>query len=97
MEIKQILDLDDPMSKILFTLALTNIIVSLVMSSPLNADSIDIALQQLFNLLFFLYVLSCFKNGDCNIFAFIISMLTITLLVGEITLRVLTTPAGRSV
>ncbi len=88
MEIKQILDLEDPMSKILFILGLTNMVVAL-MTSPLNAYSIDLALQQLVNLLFMLYVLSCFKNGDCNIFAFIISMLTITLLVGEITLRVL--------
>tara|TARA_B110000285_G_C15114831_1_gene613428 strand:+ start:335 stop:622 length:288 start_codon:yes stop_codon:yes gene_type:complete len=87
MEIKQILDLDDPMSKILFTLGLCNMIVALV-TSPLNAYSIDIALQQLVNLLFMLYVLSCFKNGDCNLFAFIISMLTIALLIGEITLRV---------
>jgi hypothetical protein len=88
MEIKQILDLEDPMSRILFTLGLTNLVVSL-MTSPLNAYSIDTALQQLVNLLFMLYVLSCFKNGDCNIFAFIISILTIALLAGEITLRVL--------
>jgi len=90
LEIKQILDLDDPMSKILFVLGLTNMVVSLV-RSPLLADSLDLALQQLVNLLFMLYVLSCFKNGDCNIFAFIISMLTIALLAGEITLRVLYT------
>lgn len=88
LEIKQILDLDDPMSKILFVLGLTNMVVSLV-TNPLNAYSLDLALQQLVNLLFMLYVLSCFKNGDCNIFAFIISMLTIALLAGEITLRVL--------
>ena len=88
LEIKQILDLDDPMSKILFVLGLTNLVVALV-TSPLNAYSLDVALQQLVNLLFMLYVLSCFKNGDCNIFAFIISMLTIALLAGEITLRVL--------
>lgn len=88
LEIKQILDLDDPMSKILFVLGLTNMVVLLV-RSPLIADSLDLALQQLVNLLFMLYVLSCFKNGDCNIFAFIISMLTIALLAGEITLRVL--------
>lgn len=88
LEIKQILDLDGPMSKILFVLGLTNMVVSLV-TSPLNAYSLDLALQQLVNLLFMLYVLSCFKNGDCNIFAFIISMLTIALLAGEITLRVL--------
>lgn len=88
LEIKQILDLDDPMSKILFVLGLTNLVVALV-ASPLNAYSLDLALQQLVNLLFMLYVLSCFKNGDCNIFAFIISMLTIALLAGEITLRVL--------
>ena len=88
LEIKQVLNLEDPMSKILFTLGLTNMVVSL-MTMPLNAYSIDIALQQLVNLLFMLYVLSCFKNGDCNIFAFIISMLTIALLIGEITLRVL--------
>ena len=88
LEIKQILDLDDPISKILFILGLTNMVVAL-MTSRLNASSIDIALQQLVNLLFMLYVLSCFKNGDCNIFAFIISMLTIALLAGEILLRVL--------
>lgn len=88
MEIKQILDLDDPISKIHFTLGLTSMVVTL-MTSPLNAYSIDMALQQLVNLMFMLYVLSCFKNGDCNIFAFIISMLTITLYAGEITLRVL--------
>lgn len=87
-EIKQTLDLDDPMSKMLFTLGLCNMMVALV-TSPLNADSIHVALKQLVNLLFMLYVLSCFKNGDCNIFAFIISMLTIALLAGEITLRVL--------
>lgn len=88
LEIKQILNLDDPMSKILFVLGITNLVVALV-TSPLNAYSLDLALQQLVNLLFMLYVLSCFKNGDCNIFAFIISMLTIALLAGEITLRVL--------
>ena len=88
LEIKQILDLDDPMSKILFTIGLVNMLVTLIIS-PLNPFSIDMALQQLVNLMFMLYVLSCFKNGDCNIFAFIISMVTIALLASEITLRVL--------
>uniref|UniRef100_A0A6C0IZG6 Uncharacterized protein n=1 Tax=viral metagenome TaxID=1070528 RepID=A0A6C0IZG6_9ZZZZ len=87
LEIKQILDLDDPISKILFILGLTNMVVAL-MTSPLNDFSIELALQQIVNLLFMLYVLSCFKNGDCNIFAFMISMLTIALLAGEISLRV---------
>lgn len=89
LEIKQILDLEDPISKILFTLGLVNITLALVMTTTLNAYSIDTALQQLVNLMFMLYVLSCFKNGDCNIFAFIISMITISLLVAEIALRVL--------
>lgn len=88
LEIKQILNLEDPMSKILFILGLTNMVVTLV-TSPLNAISIHFALQQLVNLLFMLYVLSCFKNGDCNIFAFIISIFAIALLVAEVTLRVL--------
>ncbi len=88
LEIKQFLDLEDPISKTLFILGLVNITVALITTS-LNAYSIDMALQQLVNLMFMLYVLSCFKNGDCNIFAFIISMLTISLLVAEITLRVL--------
>ena len=88
MEIKQILDLDDPLSKMLFTLGLINMVVALVTSPP-NASSIDTAIQQLVNILFMLYVLSCFKNGDCNILAFIISMITIALMVMEITLRVL--------
>ena len=87
LEIKQILDLDDPISKILLILGLTNMVVAL-MTSPLNDFSIELALQQIVNLLFMLYVLSCFKNGDCNIFAFMISMLTIALLAGEISLRV---------
>ena len=90
LEIKQILDLDDPISKILFTLGVVNMLVTL-MTGRLNVYSIDMALQQLVNLMFMLYVLSCFKNGDCNKFAFIISMLTIALLAGEITLRVLYT------
>lgn len=91
LEIKQLLDIDDPMSKILFTLGFVNMLVAL-MTSRLNAYSIDIALQQLVSLLFMLYVLSCFKNGNCNLFAFIISMLTIALLACEITLRVLYPP-----
>lgn len=88
MEIKQILDLDDPISKILFTLGIVNMVVTLV-TGPMDGFLIDQALQQLANLLFMLYVLSCFKNGDCNIFAFIISMITIALFASEITLRIL--------
>ena len=88
MEIKQTLDLDDPVSKILFTLGLVNMVVTL-MTSPINAFSLEIAIQQLFNLLFMLYVLSCFKNGDCNVLAFVISIMTVALYTSEITLRIL--------
>ncbi len=88
LEIKQILDLDDPMSKILFTLGSINMLVTLF-TNPLNAYTIDIVLQQLVNLLFMLYILSCFKNGNCTIFSFIIALLTTALLASEITLRIL--------
>ena len=88
LEIRQILDLEDPISKILFTLGLANIVVML-MTTKFTTYSIDITLNQLVNLMFMLYVLSCFKNGNCNIFAFIISMLVITLLVAELALRIL--------
>ena len=88
LQIKQILDLNDPLSKILFTLGLANLFVTLITAS-ITADTVNIAIQQLVNLLFMLYVLSCFKNGDCNIFAFVISILSIALLAGEIALRTL--------
>ena len=88
LEIKQILDLNDPMSKILFTLGSINMLVTLF-TNPLNAYSLDLVLQQLVNILFMLYILSCFKNGNCTIFAFIITLLTIALLASEITLRLL--------
>lgn len=86
-EIKQILDLKDPMSKLIFTLGFMNIVLSLLTNS-INLASLDMSIQQIVNILFLLYILSCFRNGDCNIFAFIISIMVVALLAAELVLRV---------
>lgn len=86
-EIKQILDINDPITKLLFTLGVANIVVTLI-TSKLNAYSIDLVIVQLVNLLFLMYILSCFRNGNCQMLSFIIAMITIILLISEITLRI---------
>tara|TARA_Y100001936_G_scaffold234196_1_gene260956 strand:+ start:379 stop:681 length:303 start_codon:yes stop_codon:yes gene_type:complete len=82
-EIKQILNLQDPLAKTLFFLGIANILFLLIVNK-INTTAIDMALQQLVNVLFMLYVLSCFKNGGCNVLAFVISMLAILLLAAEL-------------
>lgn len=86
-EIEQVLNLKDPMAKLIFTLGMINILVTLV-TSTMNAHLIDLTLQQLVNLLFMLYVLSCFKNGNCGILAFLVSVLSILLFSADIILRI---------
>lgn len=87
-QIKQALDLDDPQSKLLLTLGAANVAVMLL-TMPFTAALIDSILQQMVNLLFMLYVLSCFRNGECNLLALVISMMAIALLFSEVVLRVL--------
>lgn len=86
-EIEQVLNLKDPMAKLIFTLGMINILVTIV-AGTLSTSLIDLTLQQLVNLLFLLYVLSCFKNGNCNMLAFVVSVLTILLFAADIILRI---------
>ena len=86
-EIEQVLNLKDPMAKLIFTLGMINILVTIV-TDTLNTSLIDLTLQQLVNLLFMLYVLSCFKNGNCNMLAFFVSVLSILLFAADIILRI---------
>ena len=86
-EIEQVLNLKDPMAKLIFTLGMINILVTIV-AGTLSTSLIDLTLQQLVNLLFMLYVLSCFKNGNCNMLAFVVSVLTILLFAADIILRI---------
>lgn len=86
-EIEQVLNLKDPMAKLIFTLGIINLLVTLV-TSAMTPHLIDLSLQQLVNLLFMLYVLSCFKNGNCGILAFLVSVLSILLFSADIILRI---------
>lgn len=88
LEIKQILDLNDPLSKLMFTLGLLNICVILV-SSKVSVFTLENVFQRMVNILFLLYVLSCFKNGNCNIFAFILSVMSIALMATELFMRII--------
>lgn len=86
-EIEQVLNLKDPMAKLIFTLGMINLLVTLV-TSAMTVNTIDLILQQLVNLLFMLFVLSCFKNGNCSVLAFVVSVLTILLFSADIILRI---------
>ena len=86
-EIKQVLDLDDPVSKALLVLSLLNIALILA-TTRLDAAAAQSVIMQLVNTLFVLYVLSCFRNGSCNVFAFVTGMLLVAFTLMEIAMRV---------
>lgn len=87
LELKQVLDLDDKKSKIIFAFGLINIIIMLA-TSHINADLLSLSIQHIVNLLFLLYVLACFKNGGCHIITQVFSAIILVLFVGESILRI---------
>lgn len=84
-EIKQLLDLDDPLSKMITTLAIVTIALRFVVA-PLDEMTIGLVLSDIVNFLFILYTLSCYRNGGCNIYAMVAAVAVIMLLVLRIML-----------
>tara|TARA_B100001778_G_C18592780_1_gene633073 strand:+ start:315 stop:695 length:381 start_codon:yes stop_codon:yes gene_type:complete len=82
-EIKQLLDLDDPLSKMILTLAIVTMALRLV-SNPLDDVLIGLLLSDIVNFLFILYTLSCYRNGGCNIYAMVAALFVILLLIMRI-------------
>lgn len=89
MEIKQILDIEDPMSKTILALGLLNVFMFFV-TTHLSTMNMETVFAMLIHLMFALYMLSCFRNGNCNIFAFVLSILLISTLMVEVLLRIMT-------
>ena len=92
MEIKQMLDLNDPLSKTLLALGACQMFLKFLTN---NMYSVDNAIQNIVCILITLYVLSCFRNGNCTKFAYVVSLFLILLFIFDI-ITMLSPPPPKS-
>ena len=86
-EFKRALDLSDTTTKLVLILGLSNILF-IFFANPTNVMTIDVVVSQLINLMFLVYILSCFKNGNCNIFACSIALIASFLFAAKLAINI---------
>lgn len=87
------LDIDNPFTRAIVAVTFLNlfiVLIKLIMhkSKMQPVDTYHFILSGVIGLMVCLYILSCFRNGNCNIFANVISIVVIVMTCAEIVSRI---------
>lgn len=86
-EIRQKMDLDSPIAKAIAIVAAINIF-SIILTMPYSEGLFAAVLSNLLQVIAFLYMISCFKTGNCKLLSLVLGSVVIICFIMEAYARV---------